>query len=49
MLIPSMTQIENLNYPDKDKMYQYMCHLSYCQFNKKEMMTGYAWRIVNES
>ena len=44
-----LDQIENLNYPDKDKMYQYMCHLSYCQFNKKEMMTGHAWRIVNES
>jgi lipopolysaccharide biosynthesis glycosyltransferase len=43
-----LKDIENLNRPDKDEMYALMCHLSYAQFNREEMMSGYAWRIVNE-
>jgi lipopolysaccharide biosynthesis glycosyltransferase len=43
-----LSQVEELFIPDKDKMYSFMCHLSYCQFNKKEMMNGYAWQVVNE-
>jgi hypothetical protein len=26
-----------------------MSHLSYAQFNRQEMMNGYAWDIVNEN
>ena len=44
----TLADINNLNYPDKDTMNAYMCHLSYCQFNVKEMLNGTAWRILNE-
>jgi len=43
-----LSDIENLNKPSSDEMYALMTHLSYAQFNREEMMTGYAWRIVNE-
>ena len=45
----SLSEIENLNIPTKDEMYAFMKHLSYCQFSKKEMLNGVAWRIINES
>ena len=41
-----LKDIEKLNRPDKDEMYALMCHLSYCQFNREEMMNGYAWSQV---
>ena len=44
----SLSEVENLNRPDRDTMYSLMCHLSYAQFNREEMMSGYAWDIVNE-
>ena len=44
----SLLEIENLNIPTKDEMYAFMTHLSYCQFSKREMLTGAAWRIINE-
>jgi lipopolysaccharide biosynthesis glycosyltransferase len=43
-----LSEVENLNKPDRDTMYSLMCHLSYAQFNREEMMNGYAWDIVNE-
>lgn len=43
-----LSDIENLNKPTSDEMYVLMTHLSYAQFNREEMMNGYAWRIVNE-
>jgi len=43
-----LSEVENLNKPDRDIMYSLMCHLSYAQFNREEMMNGYAWDIVNE-
>jgi len=43
-----LSDVENLNIPDKDTMIAFMAHLSYCQFNRQEMLNGYAWRIVNE-
>jgi lipopolysaccharide biosynthesis glycosyltransferase len=43
-----LSQVENLNKPDKDEMLALMAHLSYCQFNRRELMNGYAWEIVNE-
>ena len=45
----SLKQIEKLNRPDKDTMIALMAHLSYCQFTLKEMTSGYAWNMVNES
>ena len=45
----SLADIENLNIPNKDDMYAFIKHLSYCQFSKKEMLNGVAWRIINES
>jgi hypothetical protein len=44
-----LSEIENLYYPSKDEMMSFMRHLSYCQFNKKEMQDGTAWRILHES
>ena len=44
----SLSEVENLYIPDKDEMYAFVCHLSYCQFTQKEMQNGYAWQIVNE-
>jgi lipopolysaccharide biosynthesis glycosyltransferase len=41
-----LSDIENLHRPDKDEMYALMCHLSYCQFSREEMMNGYAWEMV---
>lgn len=43
-----LSEVENLNKPSSDEMYALMTHLSYAQFNREEMMSGYAWRIVNE-
>lgn len=43
-----ISDIENLRFPCKDEMTAFMCHLSYCQFNKEEMINGTAWRILNE-
>jgi lipopolysaccharide biosynthesis glycosyltransferase len=45
----NLSEIENLNIPSKDQMYQFMCYLSYGQFTKEEMLNGTAWRILNES
>jgi len=44
----SLSDVENLNIPSQDEVESYMAHLSYCQFNREEMMNGYAWKIVNE-
>ena len=44
----SLSDVERLRTHDKDMMTAFMAHLSYCQFNKKEMMNGYAWNMVNE-
>jgi len=45
----SLSDVENLNIPDKDQMTMFARHLSYCQFNQQEMQNGTAWRIINES
>ena len=44
----SLSEIEDPIIPTRDVMTAFMKHLSYCQFNKQEMMNGYAWKIVNE-
>ena len=43
-----LRKVENLNIPSRDDMYEFMAHLSYCQFTQAEMESGYAWQIVNE-
>jgi hypothetical protein len=45
----TISSVENLYTPTKDEMHQFMCHLSYGQFNRHEMQSGYAWEILNES
>jgi hypothetical protein len=45
----NLNEIENLNKPSKDEMYDFMCYLSYGQFTRAEMQNGYAWEILNES
>jgi len=44
-----LSEIETLNYPDKELVVKFAAHLSYCQFTEAEMRSGYAWRIVNET
>ena len=44
-----LSDVEKLHIPDKDEMTALMAHLSYCQFSRQELMSGYAWDTVNES
>jgi lipopolysaccharide biosynthesis glycosyltransferase len=44
-----LSEIETLNYPEKDLVVKFAAHLSYCQFTEAEMRSGYAWKIVNET
>jgi hypothetical protein len=43
-----LSQIDTPYYPDKDKVYQWACHLAYGQFHVNEMKDGSAWRILND-
>jgi hypothetical protein len=45
----SLSEIEDPIIPSRDVMTAFMKHLSYCQFNKQEMMNGYAWNLLNET
>ena len=40
---------EGLKVYNEDQMLAYAAHLSYCQFTRREMQDGTAWRILNES
>ena len=44
----SLADVENLKKPLEDEMRALLKHLSYCQFTREEMMSGYAWSILNE-
>jgi lipopolysaccharide biosynthesis glycosyltransferase len=44
----SLADVENLKKPSEDEMRALLKHLSYCQFTREEMMSGYAWSILNE-
>lgn len=44
-----ISQINDLYIPNSDDMTTFAAHLSYCQFTAKEMRTGVAWKILNES
>jgi hypothetical protein len=43
-----LTQIDTPYYPDKDKVYQWACHLAYGQFHVSEMKDGSAWKILKQ-
>ena len=45
----SISQIENLNIPNRDTQIALARHLSYCQFTSAEIRNGTAWNILNES
>lgn len=45
----SLSEVENLKKPSEGNMHALLTHLSYCQFTREEMITGYAWSILNES
>lgn len=44
----SLQDINSLYLPTKDETVKFAAHLAYCQFTQKEMLTGYAWKILNE-
>jgi lipopolysaccharide biosynthesis glycosyltransferase len=44
----SLADVENLKKPLEGEMRALLKHLSYCQFTREEMMSGYAWGILNE-
>lgn len=44
-----LSQINDLYIPNKTDITAFAAHLSYCQFTSKEMRTGFAWEILNES
>jgi len=44
-----LSDIEHPNIPTKDEMIAFVSHLAYCQFTKKEMMSGYAFSILEEN
>lgn len=45
----NLKDINSLYLPTKKEIQQFAAHLSYCQFTQKEMSTGFAWKILNES
>lgn len=45
----SIKDIKNLYLPTKHETVAFAKHLSYCQFTAAEMVSGLAWKIVNES
>ena len=44
-----ISDIDKLEIPTDDDRIRFARHLSYCQFTIKEMESGYAWEILNES
>ena len=44
-----LEDINSLYLPTKEETINFAKHLSYCQFTQKEMTTGLAWNILNES
>lgn len=43
-----LSQIETPYYPDKDKVYEWACHLAYGQFHINEIKNGKAIKILRE-
>jgi hypothetical protein len=44
-----LEQVESPPWPDTDKLYAWLCHLSYGQFHNTELADGTAYRILNEN
>lgn len=44
-----LNDINNLYLPTRKELNEFAAHLSYCQFTQREMVNGYAWKILNES
>jgi len=42
-----INDIENIKPADNDKKLAWLCHLSYCQFTREELLSGYAWKVIN--
>jgi lipopolysaccharide biosynthesis glycosyltransferase len=42
-------ELNNLYIPKADDIMAFAAHLSYCQFTPREMISGFAWDILNES
>lgn len=43
-----LSDIENVKPADSDLKQQWLNHLAYCQFTKEELLSGYAWNIIND-
>lgn len=43
----SLTNIEELKPADQDQKQAWLNHLSYSQFTREELKSGYAWEIIN--
>lgn len=43
----SIENIEEIIPADNQKLQQWLHHLSYCQFNREELLSGYAWDVIN--
>ena len=41
-----LSEVEKLKIPSKDEMMAFISHLAYCQFTKKEMISGYVWDVL---
>jgi len=44
-----LSKIDTPYYPEKDKVYQWACHLAYGQFHVSEMKDGSALRILENN
>jgi len=44
----TIKDIEILSVADQDLKQAWMKHLSYCQFTRAELLSGYAWDVINQ-
>lgn len=45
----NIENIENPRIPTKDEMIAFIAHLSYAQFTRAELASGYAWEVLQET
>ena len=43
----NLEDIENIKVADADKKQAWLRHLSYCQFTRPELLSGFAWDVIN--
>lgn len=46
--LQDLTKIETPYYPDKDKLYEWACHIAYGQFHTEELRNGIAKKILEK-